>query len=114
MQINGLNTLDENIADNGGFKLAYLAYKDWSERNGEEPTLPGLKFNPRQLFWITAANIWCRKVRNEIARDDIKNDIHSPGKFRVIGSFSNSEPFANDFNCKEKSKMNPKNKCTLW
>ncbi|KAK0095919.1 hypothetical protein PV326_007046 [Microctonus aethiopoides] len=114
MEINGLNTLDENIADNGGFKLAYLAYKDWSERNGEEPTLPGLKFNPRQLFWITAANVWCRKVRNEIARDDIKNDIHSPGKFRVIGSFSNSESFANDFNCKEKSKMNPKNKCTLW
>ncbi|KAF2902015.1 hypothetical protein ILUMI_04166 [Ignelater luminosus] len=114
MKLNGLNTQGENIADNGGIKLAYAAYQAWVERNGEEPTLPGLNYTQNQMFWIAAANTWCNKVRKETLAQLIPSDVHSPACFRVTIPFSNTESFAEDFNCPLGSKMNPKEKCQIW
>jgi predicted metalloendopeptidase len=41
-------------------------------------------------------------------------DVHSPGFARVLGSVSNSLPFANAFGCPIDAPMNPASKCTLW
>lgn len=50
LQLNGVNTQGENIADNGGIKEAYYAYQAWTHRHGEEPRLPGLeKYTPKQV-----------------------------------------------------------------
>merc|ERR1719239_1973730 len=65
LPLNGINTQGENIADNGGIKEAYRAYNEWVNTNGEEQLLPGLNFTPRQMFWISAANVWCSKSRPE-------------------------------------------------
>jgi len=56
-RINGDLTLKENIADNGAVKEAYHAYIKYIDRNGEELQLPGLKYTPKQLFWISAAMV---------------------------------------------------------
>jgi predicted metalloendopeptidase len=42
------------------------------------------------------------------------NDVHSPARFRIIGTVQNSYEFAKVFSCKSKSKMNPSDKCQLW
>ncbi|KAJ8929213.1 hypothetical protein NQ314_018092 [Rhamnusium bicolor] len=106
--LNGINTQGENIADNGGIKEAYLAYNKWIKRNKAEAKLPGLNYTPNQMFWISAANTWCAKYRPESLKLRILTGYHSPGHFRVIGPFSNSDDFVKDFNCPVGSKMNPK------
>lgn len=80
-----------------------------------ESRLPGLQqYTPHQMFWISAAQTWCSMDRTEYMRLQILNSFHAPDKYRVIGSFSNSEHFSKDFNCKLGTPMNPANKCTLW
>lgn len=59
LNLNGVNTQGENIADNGGIKEAYLAYQKYVEEKGPEGKLPGLDYNTNQLFWISAAQTWC-------------------------------------------------------
>lgn len=106
--------MNENIADNGGIKEAYLAYDDWVARNPPEKQLPGLDYTPKQMFWISSANPWCTKYTPKALRHVVATDVHSPAEFRVVVSLSNMPQFSNDFNCPIGSNMNPINKCSVW
>ncbi|KAH0949954.1 hypothetical protein HN011_007844 [Eciton burchellii] len=115
MQIDGVNTQGENIADNGGIKQAFRAYERWLRSNEEEDeTLPGMSATGKQLFFLNFAQVWCGSMRPEATRNKLKTAVHSPGKFRVIGTLSNSKDFAQVFNCPLGSPMNPVNKCSVW
>merc|ERR1711899_164378 len=114
LNLNGITTQGENIADNGGIKEAYRAYDRWVERHGNEERLPGLDLNQKQLFWLSSANVWCSKYRPKSLERRIRTGAHSPGMFRVKGPFSNSKEFAKDFNCPLGSTYNPANKCEVW
>ncbi|XP_022689226.1 membrane metallo-endopeptidase-like 1 isoform X3 [Varroa jacobsoni] len=114
MPVNGINTQGENIADNGGIKEAFRAYRQWVKDNGPEGSLPGLNYTADQLFWISAANVWCGKYRPEVMRLRTISGSHSPAPYRVIGPMSNTIEFAEQFNCPIGSPMNPKHKCTVW
>lgn len=111
-----MNTLGENIADNGGIKEAYYAYKNWVEQNGPENVLPELNYDQQELFWISFAQTWCSKSKDDYSRLTINTKIHSPHEFRVNGPISNmpKSTFAKDFNCAVGTKMNPIRKCTVW
>ncbi|XP_077533139.1 neprilysin-1-like isoform X2 [Haemaphysalis longicornis] len=114
MNVNGVNTQGENIADNGGIKQAFNAYKRSVERYGPEPQLPGLNLTHDQLFFLTYAQIWCGTTRPEHALTTIRTGNHSPGRFRVIGVVSNSAHFAEAYKCQPGSPMNPHKKCVVW
>merc|ERR1711953_320845 len=115
INLNGINTQGENIADNGGIKEAYNAYQSWAKRNGAEPRLPGFAaYTPEQMFWISAGNTWCSKYRPLALERRIRTGAHSPGPFRVKGPFSNSPDFSRDFQCPIGSAMNPSSKCEVW
>lgn len=104
----------ENIADNGGLKEAFLAYRKWVRDHESEKSLPGLEYTPDQLFWISAANVWCGKYRTEVLKLRVLVGSHSPPMFRVIGPMSNIQEFAESWNCPIGSNMNPVNKCAVW
>uniref|UniRef100_A0A3P9MLH8 Membrane metallo-endopeptidase-like 1 n=1 Tax=Oryzias latipes TaxID=8090 RepID=A0A3P9MLH8_ORYLA len=112
--VSGISTLGENIADNGGVRQAYKAYLKWMEMEGEEPRLPGLDMNHRQLFFLNFAQVWCGAYRPEYASQSIKTDSHSPLEYRVLGSLQNFEAFSEAFQCQKGSPMNPELKCRVW
>ncbi|NXK72072.1 NEP protein, partial [Amazona guildingii] len=112
--LSGINTLGENIADNGGVRQAYKAYENFVEKHGKEKLLPGLEMNHKQLFFLNFAQVWCGTYRPEYAVNSIKTDVHSPGKFRVIGSLQNSPEFSEAFSCTDGNYMDPAKKCRVW
>lgn len=114
LKINGMSTQGENIADNVGIKEAYQAYKRWAAENEEEEILPGLEYNVDQLFFISSAQIWCSKSRDQYANAIITIDDHSPDQFRVNGALSNLAAFSDVFHCPLGTAMNPVHKCEVW
>ncbi|XP_015282402.1 PREDICTED: endothelin-converting enzyme 2 [Gekko japonicus] len=112
--VNGKQTLGENIADNGGLKAAYNAYKTWLKKNGEEKRLPSVDLTSHQLFFLGFAQVWCSVRTPESSHEGLVTDPHSPDKFRVIGTLSNSRDFVEHFKCPAGSLMNPGRHCEVW
>ncbi|RWS27581.1 hypothetical protein B4U80_01149 [Leptotrombidium deliense] len=112
--MNAVITLNENIADNGGLRQSYSAFKMFAtdcEQCNQKLPFAMERFTSDQLFFITFANMWCitKKTSNFSA-----NSVYSHPKWRVNGVLSNSEHFSRTFNCPKTSKMNPTAKCKLW
>jgi len=57
LKINGNFTLGENIADNGAIKIVFNAYIHFINQFGDELMLPGIKYTPKQIFWINFAKV---------------------------------------------------------
>ncbi|CAH2220647.1 phosphate-regulating neutral endopeptidase [Pelobates cultripes] len=118
LNVKGAKTLAENIADNGGMREAFRAYRKWinNARSGkEEMLLPGLELTNNQLFFLSYAHVRCNVFRTEAARDQIMNGVHSPPQFRVIGAMSNFEEFRKAFKCPENTTMNRgSHSCRIW
>ncbi|XP_043864441.1 neprilysin-3 isoform X3 [Drosophila mojavensis] len=113
--LNGKQTLGENIADNGGLKAAYHAYmKTKLDKNADVLKLPGLNLTHPQLFFVSFAQVWCSSTTDETNLLQMEKDPHSPSQFRVIGTLSNMKEFADVFNCKADTRMNPTKKCEVW
>ncbi|CAJ0566155.1 unnamed protein product, partial [Mesorhabditis spiculigera] len=113
--LNGKLTQGENIADNGGVKQAYKAYKRFLEKHGPEEALPGLeKYTNDQMFFIGYAQTWCNKMTPEATLRLILTDPHAPGMFRVNVVLQNQPEFAHAFQCPAGSTMNPSKRCVVW
>ena len=112
--VDGNLTLGENLADNGGLKTSYQAYKNIVELEGTQRYLPGLDYSPDQLFFIAFAQLWCSNFTPEYITSSLLTNPHSPGPFRVNGTLVNSQEFADAFKCTRGSPMNPGDKCLMW
>uniref|UniRef100_A0A3Q4HZM0 endothelin-converting enzyme 1 n=1 Tax=Neolamprologus brichardi TaxID=32507 RepID=A0A3Q4HZM0_NEOBR len=112
--INGKQTLGENIADNGGLKAAYHAYRSWIQGNGDEKRLPAVNLTNDQLFFVGFAQVWCSVRTPESAHEGLVTDPHSPPRYRVIGTLANSPDFSRHFNCPDGTPMNTGKRCEVW
>ncbi len=110
--VNGELTLGENIADLGGLKASYAAFKAWEARNGKQPTVAGL--TPDQQFYVSYAQSWCSISKPELEKSRLLSDPHSPPRYRVNAPLTSLPEFAKAFNCAEGTPMNPPNKCEVW
>ncbi|XP_065816053.1 endothelin-converting enzyme 2b isoform X1 [Labrus bergylta] len=112
--VNGKQTLGENIADNGGLKAAYHAYRSWVQKSGEEKRLPAVNLTNDQLFFVGFAQVWCSVRTPESAHEGLVTDPHSPPRYRVIGTLANSPDFSRHFNCPTGTPMNTGRRCEVW
>ncbi len=111
--VNGNLTLGENIADLGGLTMAYYAYKR-SLNNQPSPVIDG--YTGEQRLFLSWAQSWRRKYREEALRERLATDSHSPGFCRAIGPVSNMPEFYEAFKVKEGDKMfrNPEIRVRIW
>lgn len=99
---NGKFTLGENIADQGGLRVALTAYLD-SMEGKEMKNIDG--FSPLQRFYLAYANVWAGNIRPEEILSRTMTDPHSLGQNRVNVTLRNIEPFFKAFDIKEGEKM---------
>ena len=104
LHINGHQTLGENIADVGGLRVAYEAFK--LATNGKKlESVDG--FTPDQRFFIAFAQGWRTNERPEKIRLGVQSDVHSPARARVIGPVANFPEFRAAFGCPEPAESPP-------
>jgi putative endopeptidase len=114
MFANGVYTLGENIADNGGVNISYLALQKAKNEGLINGIMDG--FTPEQRFFIAYANVWAGNIREEEMARRTKEDPHSLGKWRVNGILPHSETFIEAFNIKEGDPMwlAPEKRANIW
>ena len=108
LMANGQYTLGENIADQGGLRVAYTAFLDSQKKKGvdvesEEALIDGL--TPAQVFYLNYANLWATNIRDEEKRNLTIGDVHSLGENRVNVSLRNIDPFFKAFEIVEGDEM---------
>jgi len=113
LHINGSLTQGENTADIGGIAIAYDAFK-LTKQGKDTVKIDG--FTPDQRFFLSYAQCWRRKVKDEALRTQINTDPHSPSKYRVWGPLMSFTPFYKAFNIKEGDKMfvAEKDRINIW
>lgn len=111
--VNGALTLGENLADIGGLNIAYEAFKLTAQGKGIQK-VDGL--TPDQRFFLSFAQVWRIKNRDEAMRVRLKTDPHSPEMFRVNGPVYSMEAFYKAFNIQPSAKMYvaPANRVGVW
>ncbi|XP_017095193.2 neprilysin-2 [Drosophila bipectinata] len=110
---NAAVTMNENIADTEGLRLAFETYRPRPETNSSSPATP----DPELLktFFLVYAQTWCGKSVDLDAEDSsAQNSLHSKHQERVNNVLANLPEFAETFQCKAGSPMNPAAKCRIW
>ncbi len=113
-KVNGKLTLGENTADNGGLRLAYMAFLEDAKRKNISLTEKQGKYTPIQQFFLGHGQSWCGSTRPEQLRLQVQTDPHSPREFRVNGVVQNIPEFGEAFGCKVGQPMMPQKVCRVW
>lgn len=99
---NGHLTLGENIADQGGLRIAYDAFMKTPQAKAGEK-IDG--FTPEQRFYLSYGRIWAENITPEAAYMQTKSDPHSLGEYRVNATLRNIDTFFKAFDIKPGAKM---------
>ena len=104
LHINGQQTLGENIADIGGLRVSYEAFR-LATANKRLAPIDG--FTPDQRFFIAFAQGWRTNERPETVRRRIQSDVHSPSRWRVLGPVEDFPEFRIAFGAPPKAEVRP-------
>lgn len=96
---NGKFTLGENIADNGGLNVSYVALQKAKKQGDIKEEMDG--FTAEQRFFIAYAGVWAGNIRDEEISRRTKEDSHSLGKWRVNGTLPHIPAFIKAFDIKK-------------
>lgn len=102
LNANGGATLGENIADQGGLRVAYTAMQN--SFGGNHPA-PKDGFTAEQRFYIGYATLWGQNITDEESKRLTLQDVHSLGCNRVNVTLRNLDDFFTAFGIKEGDKM---------
>jgi putative endopeptidase len=114
LHVNGELTLGENIADNGGLRLAYLAMLEDAANEHVVLTDKFNGFSPERQFFIAFGQEFCGATRPERERVLMLTDPHTLDQFRVNGAVQNMPQFGHAFSCKSGQPMMPLRTCQIW
>jgi putative endopeptidase len=110
-KINGRLTLGENTADNGGLRLALMAYLAGPGAKAKDK-IDG--FTPEQRVFLGYAQVWCENATPQSERLKAATNPHASNKYRVNGPLSNMPEFAKAFSCKANAPMVRQSACRVW
>jgi putative endopeptidase len=111
--VNGALTIGENIGDLGGLSIAWKAYVI-SLGGAQPPVIDGLTGAER--FFLSWAQAWQLKARNEEVIRLISIDPHSPNEFRCNQIVRNIDEFYDTFAVTEADELwlEPSERVTIW
>ncbi len=110
---NGQLSLGENIADQGGLRIAYTALQN--KLAGSEPD-PIDGFTAAQRFYLGYAHVWANNITDTEKQRRTLMDEHSLAENRVNASLKNIDSFFEAFGIKEGDAMyRPENeRVIIW
>ena len=112
---NGELTLGENIADNGGLHVSYLAMQNAiAKKQVNKKEMDG--YTPEQRFFLAYAAVWASNIRPAAALQLTQMDVHSLGRNRVNVALPQITEFIEAFGIKEGDGMwlAPEKRVVLW
>ena len=116
VHLDGKLTAGENIADNGGVKLAFQAYQAWKTRQ-KQPVQADIEgVSDDQLYFLAYGQSWCEKTTDKALETQAHTNPHSPAKWRVDGVIVNQPGFGAAYKCAAGTPMNPgpEKSCAVW
>ena len=112
---NGMLTLGENIADNGGLHISYQALQNaLKKRQVNEKKMDG--FTPAQRFFLAYAGVWASNIREEMKLQLTAADVHSLAENRVNATLPHVTEFLEAFGIQPGCAMYlaPELRAQLW
>ena len=108
----GALSLGENIADQGGLRVAYTALKN---ALGETTPAPIDGFTAEQRFYLAYAALWGQNIRDAEKARLTKVDVHSLGENRVNATLKNLQSFYDAFSITEgKMFLEEEKRVVIW
>lgn len=113
LKANGHLTLGENIADQGGLRVAYDAFRT-TQQYQEGKKIDG--FTPAQRFYLSYGRIWAENRTDQATFQQTKSDPHSIGRYRVNATLRNIDTFFEAFGIKSGDKLwlDPAQRAIIW
>ena len=112
-KVNGEFTIGENIGDLGGLGIAYKAWL--ISLQGQEPTVVN-GLTGAQRFFMSYAQTWRTKGRDEMMIQRLATDPHSPAEFRCNQIVRNIDAFYEAFNVQPSDALwlDPADRVVIW